>query len=63
MAKKRRHPVGVGLFAKRKDLGVPIHQPTQSGTAFPTDKKSETLGARASKKSSNQRKYHGQQAK
>ena len=60
---KHRQPVGVGLFEKKDGLGLPNHPPAQSGTVNPTDKRSENLGSRAPKKGSNQRKYHGQQAK
>lgn len=59
---KRNHPVGVGLFERKKDSGVPMHPPAQSGTAVPTDKKTEALGAHAPR-AAKQRKYHGQQAK
>ena len=54
---KHRHIVGVGLFAKKKDSGIPKHPPAQSGTAIPTDKKSSQLGAKVFKDSKhNQRK-------
>ena len=59
MAKKQ--PVGIGLFEKKKDSGTPTHTPAQSGTAVPTDKKSENLRARTPR--SAKRTYHGQQAK
>ncbi len=65
MAKKtRRSIVGVALFKRKKDAGVPTHPLAQSGTILPTDKKSEKLGVSAAQSSmSKHRKYHGQQAK